>query len=110
MATIRQVTVRMLDGTEHVATGSYMGLADRVAMERRFGISFTDLWERGEDGESHPGPAYKDEIAAFFCWRLFSRNGYGGSFDDFVEACEEVVIATPEEAANPTDAAPLPGS
>jgi len=106
MARTARIAALMFDGTKHEAIGTYMGLSDRVAFERLFSVSYTDMWRAGLGGKPVPGPEYREERAAWFCWRLLRRceEDVPDTFDAFVEACEELKIEDLDERLDPTDA------
>ena len=112
------VTATQIDGPVLEAeTLTYMCTADRIAFERHFKVSsavmaaWNELFD-GTTGEPKPGADLKDvheEWIAFFAWRALSRalNGAMPDFEGFIESLAEVKVGPPEEAANPTTAAPL---
>lgn len=115
------VVVHMLDGEDAEAFGELAPLPDRVAFERRFGISATVLQRLGEmfddDGNLKPGadPAeLREEWMAFLAWRMLHRAGVVAlEFEPWLENVAEVELRESKEeedlALVPTEtAAPLP--
>lgn len=114
------VVVHMLDGGQAEAFGELAPLPDRVAFERRFGISATVLQRLGElfddDGSLRPGAdpsELREEWMAFLAWRMLHRAGAApGEFEPWLENVSEVELREAKEedvTLVPTEtAAPLP--
>ncbi len=107
-----RVTAAMLDGRSFEHEGLFAPLADRVAFERRFGVSATVLGRVAamfdEEGNLQPDadPAgLKEEWVAFLVWRVLARkNALGaevGSFEDFLEAADAIGVEVVKEQADP---------
>lgn len=95
-----RITAVMLDGSKLEGTSVYMPLADRVAFEHRFGRSVFKELEN-----------VKEEEAAYFSWRILERAGQPvGSFEEFLDSTESLEVELLDGPADPTDAAPLPGT
>lgn len=118
----RTVTATMFDGTEHKATGEYLALADRVAFERKFGIStailskhaslFDDKGTLKDDADLSDLEGNVAEQHSFLSWRLLSRGGCDvGDFDTFIDACVNIEVGPKEDGGvDPTIAEAQPGN
>jgi hypothetical protein len=95
------ITVVMDDGTKEHAEGELAPLPDRVAFERRFGLSATVMQDLDQD---RPDPhVLREEWIAFLAWRMLWRAHATpwGDFDQWVEHIEG------EIEVNPLDGPPL---
>lgn len=119
--TTAHVTAILLDGSKHEATGAFRALADKVAWERRFKVSFVSfqktIGDAVADGKMASDANVDDlttEREAFLPWRLLNREkAFTGDFDSFVENVESLEIEVFENEAgagvDPTSA-PIPST
>lgn len=107
-----RVSARMLDGTEYEAEGHIFALADRLAFEERFGVSFAaKLASVSQEGEvSREALAdLREGWIAYFAWCTLRRAGACPlDWERFAESVESVEVEP--RAARPTEPAPPPGS
>ena len=106
--TTARITAILLDGSKHEATGVFRALADNVAWERRFKVSFVSFQKEVAGSFTSDGKvnteatmeALTTEREAFLPWRLLNREkAFTGDFDSFldnVEAIEVEVFETEE--------------
>ncbi|HXF72683.1 MAG TPA: hypothetical protein VNO79_08770 [Actinomycetota bacterium] len=135
---VSAVLVEEAEGGESLRTYTHVGLfaplADRVAFERRFGLSATVLsrldgllYRPGDpEVEADPGllgrlrpdadpSQVREEWVAFMVWRVLRRSAAAGSavgdFEAFLERLVDLSVEeleeSPEEDARPTGPGPL---
>ena len=99
--TTAHVTAILLDGSKHEATGVFRALADKVAWERRFKVSFVSFQKAvagsfTEDGKVNTEAtmeALTSEREAFLPWRLLNREkAFTGDFDSFLDNVETIEV------------------
>lgn len=103
------VTARTVDGRTFEAEGLMAPLTDRVAFERRFGVTAAVLSRIGDffnaEGRMRPdadAAALREEWVAFIVFRILARGrAYGEDFDRFLEEVAEVEIEQLAEEAVP---------
>lgn len=107
-----RVTARMLDGTEYAAEGYIFALADRLAFEERFGVSFAAKMaavSREGDVPREALAELREEWVAYFGWCTLRRAGACPlEWEEFAAAVESLDVEP--LAARPTAPAPPPGS
>lgn len=114
MTSMRVVAV-MLDGTKHEAIGVYMALADRVAFERHYNLSITELKREtklldDEGNAEAPVRSLREEQTAYFSWRTLTRAECPvAGFEDFLEGVEEIKLERLDGPVDPTAPPPVPG-
>lgn len=93
MATVR-ATATMIDGSTYTAEGTYLGLADRIVFERKYGKSVSTI-VRDDD--------LMEEPVAFLVHRMLERSDPAvGDFEAFVNKVQDIKI---EAVPDPTDPA-----
>jgi len=116
-----KITIERFDGpSETFAPVAYMGMADRVAFERRFGVDSAELvrWGRDlkrisgdlDDDETDlpPGAKLNEEWIAFFVWRAARRGlGVTASFDEWID--DVAGFGFDDVAPDPTEPPPPGG-
>jgi len=85
----------MIDGTTYTAEGTYLGLADRVVFERKYGKSVRSF-VTDDDGLT-------EERVAFLVHRMLERaDPAAGDFETFVNNVQDINIEAVPDPTDPT--------
>lgn len=105
------VVAELQDGSSIEASGTWMTLADRIAFERRFGVSAAAL-ARGVDDDGKVDPeVFREEQHAFAAWCLLRREGATQlPFEEFGEQADDLTITKADSSPDPTELLPPPPS